>query len=310
MDLRRVGIETADMAEALRRGFAESAAAFCLCDAQDLIRHVNPPFLRAFIPQFDGRPAGFVETILAAAEAGRGMRLSSAAPEVFAPRVRAERRALVGSRSFAADSTDGSWWSVTDTKLSNGWILAIAQDISALKDAEARLRDAHDTALVEAHTDFLTGAPNRRHGLRRAEALWKDARTGAGLSLALLDVDHFKAINDVYGHEAGDRALVHLTRSLMLALGRDDQFCRLGGDEFMLLRPGSGGAPLDHALAAMIGGLPPFRPGDGLEELRLSVSVGVAHARPGESWPGLMHRADMALYGAKAGGRDRIALAS
>ena len=301
-------------ADALLCALAESAAALCLCDGDDRIRYASAAFRAAFFPQFDGRPADFTATVAAAMAAGTGLRPVSTPPEEIARAMRDGRRALAGSRGFACDIVDGTWWAATETRLSNGWILVVAQDISALKRAEARLRDAHDSALAEARTDDLTGAPNRRHGLRRAEALFKATRgAGPGLSLALLDVDHFKSINDVYGHEAGDRALVHFARHVMAAVGPEDQFSRLGGDEFLLVRPRAGAARLDadlaEILADILAALPPVNLDGSAEPLRLSISVGVAQSRRAESWPALMHRADMALYRAKAGGRDRIALA-
>lgn len=296
--------------EAILSGFSESAAALCLCDADDLIQHANATFRNAFFPQFDGRPAEFMDTMAAAMRAGTGIRLVSANLEDFTCAIRKVRRRLVGSRSFATDFVDGRWWSVTDTKLSNGWILAVAQDISALKNEEAKLRDAHATAVEEAQTDYLTGVPNRRHGLRRAEALFRRAQAeGLGLSLALIDVDHFKTINDVYGHEAGDRALVHLARHLMEAIPGGDQFSRLGGDEFLLVRADADAGSLGTALAAFLDALPPVAFAGASGRLRLSISAGVARSMPDDTWPGLMHRADIALYDAKAGGRDRIALA-
>ncbi len=225
-----------DVARTILQGFAESRLALCLCDTADLIRFANPSFRAAFFPAYDGRPADFMTTILAAIEADTGIRLVSASPEEFATAIRRRRHALFGSQSFAVDTLDGSWWSVTDTKLSNDWLLIVAQDISALKTEEARLRDAHEMALAEAQTDFLTSVPNRRHGLRQAEALWNAAvLTRVPLSLALLDIDHFKAINDTHGHDAGDRALVHFGRHMTQALAPGNQLSRLGGDEFMLV---------------------------------------------------------------------------
>ena len=296
--------------EAVSRGAAESAAGLCLCDADDLIRYANAAFIAAFFPGFDGRPADFMETITTAMGDGTGIRLVSTTPDDFARQSRRARRALSGSRSFSTDMIDGSWWGVTDTKLSNGWVLAIAQDISPLKREEAKLRDAHDSALAESQTDDLTGAPNRRHGLRRAEALWEAAqKAGHPLSIALMDVDHFKAINDAHGHETGDRALSHLVRVLMAAIRPEDAFSRLGGDEFLLVRPGAAGGCLDAALGIILATLPPVALEPPARPLHLSISVGVAEMRANEAWPALLHRADMALYRAKKGGRSRIARA-
>ena len=297
--------------DALLRGFAESGAGLCLCDAEDRIRFVNARFREAFIPQFDGQPKDFIGTVLTAVQAGTGVKLSSADPEEFACRNHRERRDLIGSRSFSTDMVDGGWWSVTHTKLSNGWILIVAQDITGLKREEARLRDAHHLALTEANTDYLTGIPNRRHGLREAQALWRATQAeGEGFAVALLDIDHFKTINDVYGHETGDQALRHLASFVMAALATHDQISRLGGDEFLILRPGSDAHTLESFLADIVAIIPPLDVLIGAEQLRLSFSIGIAEARRGETWPELMHRADMALYTAKAGGRGRTARAA
>ena len=309
MDFEFSDIETiaGDVTGTMLRGLAESAAALCLCDAADLIRYANPAFRAAFFPAYDGCPVDFMDAIVAAMRAGTGLRIASASPDAFAAGSRRRRQGLVGSHSFSADMMDKSWWSVTDTKLSNGWILIVAQDISALKDEEARLRDAHRTALAEAQTDFLTGVPNRRYGLRRAEQLWKEARrAGVALSIALFDVDHFKAINDIYGHEVGDRALVHFAQTMMTAMAPEDAFVRLGGDEFLMIRTWSDGLALSASLTATIAALSPLELQGSPERLRLSISVGVAEARDNDTWAELMHRADMALYKAKAGGRCRI----
>ena len=280
--------------DAMRLGFAESLSGLCLCDEGDLIRYANERFRSAFLPTFDGRPTDFIDTVVAGMQAGVGLRISE--PEAFTLDNRRRRLELVGSRSFSTDTIDGAWWSVTDTKLSNGWMLSVTQDITSLKNQEAQLRDAHDSALLEAQTDYLTGAPNRRHGLRRAAALWQKAQAAAQpLSIALLDVDHFKAINDRLGHEAGDHALVHLSRWIMRMIRPDDIFSRLGGDEFLLIRPHSQGAALDAALVAILAAIPPVGLGGGAEPLRLSLSAGIAEARPSDTWAGLMHRADMAL---------------
>jgi diguanylate cyclase len=298
-----------DSLEAMRLGFAESLSGLCLCDPADRIRYANARFRSIFLPTYDGRPTDFMTAIMAGSKTGQGLRIVSATPEDFACESRRRRRALEGSRSFSTDTLDGGWWSVTETRLSNGWILTVSQDIAGLKHEEAKLRDAHDTALAEARTDYLTGAPNRRHGLRRAEALWRATRAaGDPLSIALIDVDHFKAINDIYGHEAGDRALVHLSTCVMRMIGPDDIFSRLGGDEFLILRPRSAGVALHAALSAIVSAMPPVALGDGADCMTLSLSVGVAEARPDDTWAGLMHRADVALYEAKAGGRNRIIL--
>ena len=89
-----------------------------------------------------------------------------------------------------------------------------------------------------------------------------------------------------------------------------EQFCRLGGDEFLLISLSSGTAELERALGETFGNMPPLVLPGAREGLRLSISTGIAALETGESWPDLLRRADNALYAAKAGGRDRIARAA
>jgi len=162
-------------------------------------------------------------------------------------------------------------------------------------DLQAELR-----ALVE--TDPLTGARNRR-GLEARFA--SDTAHGARLSLAVLDVDHFKLVNDRFGHEVGDRCLEHLGRFLLSATRGVDCVALYGGEEFVLLLPGLDKAAaaevlrrLQHELAASFGA------GEGLPAFTLS--AGVAERRFDESFDGLFQQADRALYRAKAGGRNAV----
>ena len=149
-----------------------------------------------------------------------------------------------------------------------------------------------------ASLDGLTGLANRR-GFDDAldAALRVAARTGGDLSVALVDVDHFKAINDRHGHAAGDELLRSVSAVWLPRVPRGAVLARHGGDEFALLLPGHTGP---QAL-------------DVVEQLRrastrVALSVGVAAHRPGELASQLMRRADAALYRAKADGRGRSAL--
>lgn len=298
------------LANAVLEAFDCAEATLCLADENDIIRHASASFRTAFCPHYDGVPADFMSVLDVAIRAGTGIKLVSQPPDNFAAYIRERRRRQIGSYSFAVDTVDGQWWWVTDVKLAGGAMLCVAQNITALKREEFRLRDAHAAALDEARTDHLTGIASRRHGLRRAEALFETARaTGSPLSIALIDLDHFKELNDRHGHEAGDHALMHLAQNVARAFGADDRFSRLGGDEFLLAAETTVdalGRDLSEALAA----LPPLDLGAG-GTVRLSVSVGIATMVGSDSaWPDLLRRADRALYDAKAGGRCRIACAA
>ncbi|MDM4766058.1 diguanylate cyclase [Pelomonas sp. SE-A7] len=159
-----------------------------------------------------------------------------------------------------------------------------------------------------AMTDELTRLPNRRHLLMLAEAQIAAARAGAGeLSLLTLDIDHFKRVNDSFGHEAGDRVLQRVSAACQAVLRRSDSLGRTGGEEFVALLPGIGvSAALEIAErmreAAARTPLDDIAPG-----LQATVSVGLSQLRPQEREIGaLLRRADAALYRAKAAGRNRV----
>ncbi|RKR07658.1 PAS domain S-box-containing protein/diguanylate cyclase (GGDEF)-like protein [Kushneria sinocarnis] len=167
----------------------------------------------------------------------------------------------------------------------------------ALEAANARLHRF-------AQTDALTGLPNRRafdEALERECA--RARRTGNALSIAIIDLDHFKRINDRYGHGAGDEVLVALAEVLRSGIRRSDMAARLGGEEFVVLLPettAAAGAGLAERLREALHAA--SWPVD-----RVTASFGVAQYDAAAMTPKtLLARADEALYAAKAAGRDRV----
>jgi diguanylate cyclase (GGDEF)-like protein len=155
-------------------------------------------------------------------------------------------------------------------------------------------------------TDHLTGLPNRREGEQRlGEDLARAKRSGAILTVAVVDVNNFKSINDAHGHQAGDACLRHVARVIRRSVREGDWLCRWGGDEFVLaLWDASVFASPAAVLGRINAGLrrSPVRLVGG-EELVLSISVG-AHRYAGENdIRELLAKADVAMYEAKRWGR-------
>jgi diguanylate cyclase (GGDEF)-like protein len=158
-----------------------------------------------------------------------------------------------------------------------------------------------------AHTDELTGLPNRRDVLARMDRL---RAAGRGVALLIVDLDHFKRINDGHGHDAGDAVLRGAAGVLRELAQPPVAAGRLGGEEFVLVAPDTDAAAataLAERLRAAIEGMQPEIDGG---RLRVTTSIGVAVGRTDESSQALLRRADLALYAAKDGGRNRVVLAA
>ncbi|WP_306579527.1 diguanylate cyclase [Pseudomonas sp.] len=170
-------------------------------------------------------------------------------------------------------------------------------DISDLKGVEEELR-------ALSVTDSLTGIHNRRYFQERLKVeLERAQRDGLALAVIMLDIDHFKHINDRFGHAVGDRVLRSLCQRIGQRLRRTDVFCRLGGEEFMVLCPGSDVEQARLLALELWHGLRNV-PVDGVG--KVTASFGVAGWRPGEGADALLLRADAGVYAAKQAGRDRV----
>ena len=158
-----------------------------------------------------------------------------------------------------------------------------------------------------ASLDPLTGIGNRRMLMREMDiAVANYGRNGIQCGLLLLDIDHFKQINDNHGHAAGDRVLVELARLIWNISRRTDRLFRLGGEEFVLLLPSLGEAGLEAAGNNMVRTV--------AAQLRchgkpVTISIGGALLQPGDDSNSWMKRADVRLYQAKNGGRNRSVVA-
>ena len=172
-------------------------------------------------------------------------------------------------------------------------------DISDLKRVEEELR-------ALSITDSLTGIYNRRYFQERLKTeLDRSRRDELSLSLIMLDIDHFKRINDQFGHAVGDHVLRMLCDRIGKRVRRTDVFCRLGGEEFMVLCPGSNREQA-YSLAYELWQALRDEPVDGVGTV--TASFGIASWRRGEGADALLLRADSGVYAAKQAGRDRVEL--
>jgi len=178
----------------------------------------------------------------------------------------------------------------------------IIRDISDRKDANEALRQA-------VSCDHLTGLANRRAFFEAAEhELQRWQRLPRPLSLVLVDADHFKRVNDLHGHAAGDAVLRHLAVALAATFRTMDVVARVGGEEFAILLPGTPGEGAEAVAARLCQAIAAQPVEVDGTTIHYTVSAGVASmASDLGSIEALMKRADAALYAAKSGGRNRAA---
>jgi diguanylate cyclase len=190
-----------------------------------------------------------------------------------------------------------------------GRLQGLAERVASMEQEAQGYREHLEEQRQKALIDPLTGLPNRAAWSERLDhevARWQ--QHGNTLLLAMLDLDHFKRINDNYGHLAGDKVLKIIAGVLCKRLRGSDFIARFGGEEFVLLVPDTTlavGAKLAETLRAAIEACPFHFKG---ERVTITVSMGMTAFKPGERSEWVLKRADQALYRAKDAGRNRVEL--
>ena len=192
-------------------------------------------------------------------------------------------------------------------------LFGIIQDISAqvaheesMEQARRSAEDAAQRALIMAQTDQLTGIANRRRTeFVLDQAIGAAEQSGKSVSIAIFDIDHFKRINDSYGHHTGDEVIKRVAQDAAAQLRSGDLVGRYGGEEFVIVLPDATqetalrvGERIRETIEAANSGPP------------VTISIGVAELAQGETADALLRRADRALYSAKRAGRNRLHLAA
>ena len=182
--------------------------------------------------------------------------------------------------------------------------------VSELRQSLASERDRTGRLSKLAETDWLTKLHNRSYSRRRLSAALENVKHDGGLLCVIMaDLDHFKAINDGYGHLVGDEVLQIAASRMASAARTNDEVCRYGGDEFLCILEDTGitdGEEVAERMRARLNG-DTLQSGD--RQFELTLSLGLAEASADDTLDTLIKRADSALYAAKRAGRDRVLIA-
>jgi len=184
------------------------------------------------------------------------------------------------------------------------YVIAVARDITKSKQLEAELER-------QARTDALTHLANRRQFMDLAQReIARSERSGHPMSVAIMDLDGMKEINDTYGHAAGDEVLIAVAEAGERAVRSSDLFARFGGDEFVMLLPEAGVGAATEVAQRVCDALMAVESANAVPSALYRASCGVATtSAPGESLDSVLGRADAALYRAKARGGGRVEVA-
>jgi len=186
------------------------------------------------------------------------------------------------------------------------------QELRRTLDYLRRTREELGVQELSAQTDDLTGLYNRRcFDLQVPRFVNRAAASGQGMGLMFVDLDHFKEVNDTFGHAAGDDVLRDVGRILAASVRSSDLPCRYGGDEFVIILgeiAASGARQRAEQTRQRLDAMPPVTDPAGRNgaKIRVTASIGMALWRPGETSGDLFARADRHLYQAKQNGRDRV----
>ncbi|WP_405753242.1 EAL domain-containing protein [Streptomyces sp. NBC_00012] len=268
-----------------------------------VLRYVSPAAAGVYGREADELVGAELSSIIHPDDLGRvvhEVRRFLAAPPGEEPTTRIECRFRSGT---------GDWLNVESTvNRHQGGLILNSRDVTERVRLQAQLQH-------NAEHDPLTDLPNRALFTKRVRQALGGRRSGdSGTAVLFIDLDGFKAVNDRLGHQAGDELLIQAARRLHESVRAGDTAARLGGDEFatIILGDGTRDQPARECQVHEIADRlrltlsQPYRIGAG--EVRVAASIGVAFAEPGISPSDLMRNADLAMYRAKAGGKDRVEL--
>lgn len=297
-------VPTPKMLMRIAQGLLISGRAMAVFAPDDSI-HLATEGFRALYNMPPG-PQTFESLMRHCWQTGRGPHIETEDIESWLAAANALRRSQP-VREFEVDMIDGRWFWISEATLPDGWLIVSIANITSVKRRELRLATDRDAAITAAETDHLTGLYNRGATMTRFSRLVERAqRSQEVFSVVLIDLDHFKSVNDHFGHDAGDQVLVHFAASASAALRERDIIGRVGGEEFLILMPGANLAQSCAIVERLQAHVRDQRISLNGVTLRYTFSAGIAEWRDGLTTDSLYKGADQALYAAKDAGRNLI----
>lgn len=280
-----------------------------VCDQQDRVQFGNSAFRKAFFVGMDETPT-WADIMRRNHAQGRGVMLDVPDIEAWLSSTWS-RRGKTPVRCFESNFYGGRWLWVVETVLPNGWMLVIGSDVTHLSASKRQLRSDRDAALRAAQVDELTGVSNRRHIMDQLSQLvaGQDAHRHGDGCVCLLDLDEFKQVNDVHGHQAGDAVLTGFTRIVRNEVRLVDCFGRMGGEEFLLIMPGASIADATAMINRLLGQIGNRPLSSDHPDLRVTFSAGLTRILLADTVEAIYSRCDRALFKAKDSGRNGLCIA-
>jgi diguanylate cyclase (GGDEF)-like protein len=286
---------------------ANSQDGYCIISADDTVEYCNERFADIFlIPIEEMIGISFEGMLRRAFDLKKGINIESGSIDDFIAYTRKVRRSRP-FRLFEVDFTDGRWFLFSEQTNPVGEILIQIKDITKQKILALDLAKSVDKLTKLSLTDELTRIGNRRALIDSVGMeLSRCRRTGASMSLLILDLDFFKKVNDSYGHLAGDAALVHVTGIIQQSLRQYDILGRIGGEEFAVFLSNTTiekSLEIAERIRHSIEHSPLNFEG---HDIVLTVSIGQTTLGCNAQFNDLYDQADQALYKAKTSGRNQV----
>jgi diguanylate cyclase (GGDEF)-like protein len=297
----------------LGQGLIGSGAALALFSPADDLHFATAGFISLYDVQ--AGPQTFSSLMRHCWQAKTGPLIITDNIDTWLAAANAKRRSQ-SNRQFEIDIHDGRWMWVNEITFPDDWVLVIVSDFTSVKRREFKLESDRHAAVVASETDHLTGLYNRGATLLRLTQLIEHSAGSADVfSAVLIDLDHFKSINDRFGHDSGDQVLMHFAACAEEVLREKDILGRVGGEEFLLIMPGATQNQAASVLERLRAHLSDQRLKLRGTLLKYTFSAGVAQwgptgaDEPAKTVEALYREADQALYAAKDSGRNQVYLA-